>query len=134
MSTSVLITIISAALVALVVIPVLIRVSHRYSILDQPGYHKRHKEPVPFLGGLGLFAAVWTGVVLIGALFPGTYGQLRDALVPVFLGALIITLVGLVDDLSPLSARFKLGAQIIVGLILYLAGPVSYTHLTLPTN
>ena len=49
-------------------------------------------------------------------------GTISDSLLYVFLGALIIFLVGLSDDLSPLPAWVKLLAQIAAGLTLYLGG------------
>jgi UDP-GlcNAc:undecaprenyl-phosphate GlcNAc-1-phosphate transferase len=49
-------------------------------------------------------------------------GTITDSLFYVFLGALIILLVGLSDDLSPLPAWAKLLAQIAAGLTLYIGG------------
>ena len=111
-----------ALIVGALAIPALIRVAHRYGLLDQPGFHKRHKKPVPILGGLALFIAVWISVLATILIFPGCYNEISGPMLFIFLGALVIMLVGLADDLSPLSAWVKLGAQISIGLILYFAG------------
>ncbi|MDH3889855.1 MAG: undecaprenyl/decaprenyl-phosphate alpha-N-acetylglucosaminyl 1-phosphate transferase [candidate division Zixibacteria bacterium] len=112
-------------------LPVLIRLGHRHELLDRPGKHKRHKRPVPYLGGVALFFAVWLALLVCGLVFPEWSPGASSSLFYVFLGAMVITLVGLADDLSPLSAHVKLAAQILVGLMLYAAG-ISVEFLTTP--
>jgi UDP-GlcNAc:undecaprenyl-phosphate GlcNAc-1-phosphate transferase len=112
-------------------LPLLIRLGHRYELLDRPGKHKRHKRAVPYLGGLGLFPAVWLALLVCGLVSPDWYTANSSSLFWVFLGALIITLVGLVDDLYPLSAYVKLSAQILVGIMLYAVG-INVELLTTP--
>ncbi len=107
---------------AMISLPLLIWWGHRFGLLDQPGRHKRHKRPVPYLGGVALFVSVWSSLLVSALLYSEWYGSNTSALFYVFLGALVITLIGLADDLSPLSARVKLVAQIAVGLLLYLSG------------
>lgn len=117
---------ISAILISLAVaafiVPLIIRLGHRYGILDMPGNHKRHKRPTPLLGGVALFLTTWLTVGISYLLFYDLYGGLNDTVVYIFLGSLIILLVGLSDDLSPLSAWVKLTAQAAAGLLLYLGG------------
>lgn len=103
-------------------VPTIIRLGHRYGILDFPGQHKRHQEPTPLLGGVALFISTWATVGISYLLFQDLYEQLSGSVVFIFLGALIILLVGLSDDLRPLSARSKLVAQIATGLLLYIGG------------
>ncbi len=109
-------------IVGLIVTPLLIRLGHRYHLLDTPGKHKRHKRPTPFLGGVALFASVWITVLISWLIFPNAFAELADRLFYVLIGALVILLVGLSDDLSPLPAWVKLVAQIGAGLILYMGG------------
>ena len=95
-------------------LPMLIRLGHRYKFLDQPGKHKRHKRAVPYLGGVALFPAVWLALLVSGLISPDWYTDNMPSLIWVFCGALIITVVGLIDDISPVSAYVKLAAQILV--------------------
>ncbi|HKK21394.1 MAG TPA: hypothetical protein VJ983_07985, partial [candidate division Zixibacteria bacterium] len=111
----------SGALSALA-IPVLIKAGHRYGLLDQPGQHKRHKKPTPFLGGVALFAVSWISILVFALIVPAFRSEFGGSLFYIFVGALIILLVGLSDDLSPLSAWVKLAAQVAAGLVLYLGG------------
>ncbi|MGH8016410.1 MAG: MraY family glycosyltransferase, partial [Candidatus Zixiibacteriota bacterium] len=87
-----------------------------------PGRHKRHKRPVPVLGGVVLFLALWFTVAFCLLVFPGLLSEIFDSIFYIFLGALIILLVGLSDDLAPLPAWIKLLAQIAAGLTLYIGG------------
>jgi UDP-GlcNAc:undecaprenyl-phosphate GlcNAc-1-phosphate transferase len=103
-------------------IPALIKAGHRYGLLDQPGQHKRHKKPTPFLGGVALFAVSWIGILVFALIAPEFRSEFGSSLFYIFVGALIILLVGLSDDLSPLSAWVKLAAQVAAGLVLYLGG------------
>lgn len=48
-----------AFLLALYFTPRLIKISKKYGIYDDPGHRKIHKEPVSFLGGIGLFIAFY---------------------------------------------------------------------------
>ena len=121
-TASVVIAVLISWAVSLLTIGRLIKIGHRYQLLDMPGRHKRHKRPVPILGGLALFAATWITVLVSSRLFPDFALEPAGSILYIFLGALVIVAVGVADDLCPLSAWIKLAAQIGVGLILYLAG------------
>ncbi len=126
-----LVTFVSSLTVSAISLPLLIKLGHRWKLLDQPGRHKRHKRPVPYLGGVALFGGIWIALI-VGALFDNAWliGN-SGRLFYVFLGACVISLVGLADDLKPLSARIKLAAQVLVGVMLY-AGGLSVELLTTP--
>lgn len=132
MSAGILITIILVSLgLGALSVPLLIRFSHRHNILDMPGKHKRHKQPTPFLGGVALFLAVWLTVGISYLLFYGLFETLNHSIIYIFFGSLMILLVGLSDDFSPLSAWVKLAAQAAAGVLLYLAG-LKIVFLTIP--
>ncbi len=108
--------------ISLLMMPLAIKTGHRFGLLDMPGRHKRHKKPTPFLGGAALFVSMWVTVFATSLCFPGFFGDLFGSLFYILVGALIILLVGLSDDLSPVSAWIKLGAQIAAGLVLFQGG------------
>jgi len=112
----------AALIVAAVSLFGLIKAGHRWNLLDYPGHHKRHKRPVPYLGGIALFVSVWLAVLVSRVFYPAWYQGDGYSLTYVFLGAVVIALVGLADDLRSQSAWLKLAAQILVGLLLYFAG------------
>ena len=111
-----------ALILSLVLVPLVIRLSHRFGFLDPPGKHKRHRKPTPFLGGIALFLVVWITVFAVAFFYGGEYEPPLQQLLLIFLGAVIIVATGFYDDLRPLSAWVKLAAQILAGLTLYFAG------------
>jgi UDP-GlcNAc:undecaprenyl-phosphate/decaprenyl-phosphate GlcNAc-1-phosphate transferase len=95
-------------------------VAIRFHVLDRPITDiKTHKKAVPYLGGLAVALAV--AITLIGARFSTNFptGTLH-ALRGIFLGGLVIVLLGLADDLKPkgLGYRFKFLVQIVAALCL----------------
>ena len=108
-----------------------ISLAEKYQLVDRPARHKRHDRPVPYVGGVVLFAAVWLAVAAGLVLFPDALPELRPSLLYVFSGAFIVFLMGLADDLVSLSAWTKLAAQTATGLVLFLGG-LSIDPITIP--
>nr|MBN2278577.1 undecaprenyl/decaprenyl-phosphate alpha-N-acetylglucosaminyl 1-phosphate transferase [candidate division Zixibacteria bacterium] len=100
----------------------IIRLCWKYSLLDYPGRHKRHKKPTPILGGTAILAAVWISLLLYILFVEDGLDDLFPALPNILAGSLLIYLVGLVDDLKPLSAWLKLAIQTLAGLVLFFGG------------
>ena len=78
-----------------------------------------HKKPVPRLGGLAIFL----GFIVSMLLFVKVDHQLQGIL----LGASIIVVLGVVDDMSPLRAYFKFCVQIFAALVAVFHGVVVQT-------
>lgn len=98
----------SAVLVSFFTTPLFIKIAFARGILDQPTSLKNHREPTPYLGGV----AVYSSFLIVLALFFPVYWNLSLFLI----GATLLLLVGLVDDLVPLSAFYKFWGQIIAAL------------------
>ncbi|PWB67666.1 hypothetical protein C3F09_13035 [candidate division GN15 bacterium] len=105
-----------------VALPVLIRSGHQYHLLDRPGRHKRHKEPVPFLGGVALFVAIWLTVAFLLLVFPASMAELSGMLPYILAGAMLVGGIGFIDDLRSLPAWVKLGVEVMAGVVLYMGG------------
>lgn len=90
--------------------PLFKRLAIKFNILDIPNHRKIHKEPTPLLGGL----AVYIGVIL-GLMF--NFANLRF-LLGIVIGATLILIIGLIDDIKGLSARLRLIGQSIAALII----------------
>lgn len=111
-----------ALAVSLAVMRPAIRLAGRMGLIDRPGQHKRHLTPTPVVGGPVLFVAMWLSLLVCLLLFRSFFEEFVGSLIYVFAGALIIVLVGLADDLRPLSAWAKLVAQVAAGLVLHIGG------------
>lgn len=88
--------------------------------VDNPGERKIHKEPTPRLGGV----AIWLGTILTFWIVVALLGQYPygNCLSGILIGGSIMFLLGLVDDLYTLSAKFKFWVQIGAALIAVLLG------------
>ena len=113
---------VSAVAVALVT-PLVRRLAIRVGAIDKPSDRKEHPKPTPTGGGIGLLIGVGAG---LGAAFlipslRSTFSQSSE-LQGTLLAALVITVVGLIDDLFTLSAPAKIAGQILSAGLLILAG------------
>lgn len=98
--------------VALVVTPVMIVVARRSGVVDRPGALKDQATPVPYLGGVAVFAGAAVGA-LSGR--PSVLIPLAAALV-----------LGVADDRFDLSPGIRLVGEVGVGLAVVVTGPVRF--------
>lgn len=105
-----------------ILVPIICRIGFRWGALDMPGAHKRHRFPTPNLGGISIFIGFWAAVIFAYRSYPALSLELGQFLYYIVAGAIVIFLIGLIDDLSGLSAPVKLISQMISGLILYVGG------------
>jgi UDP-GlcNAc:undecaprenyl-phosphate GlcNAc-1-phosphate transferase len=104
---------------------VAITLSHRLRFMDKPGSeaHKQQKMAVPYGGGLAMALALGAGMVFFDLVsdptFPSATGETlkHGSLLPIYLGAAVLLVVGLIDDRKPLSAKMKLLAQLSVAAV-----------------
>ncbi|MCB1272659.1 MAG: undecaprenyl/decaprenyl-phosphate alpha-N-acetylglucosaminyl 1-phosphate transferase [Microthrixaceae bacterium] len=113
---------IAAAVTALAVFP-LRRLSHRADALAHPSDRSVHAEPTPILGGTALLFGVLAG--LGSAWF---FGSLDDVfttpgnVMGVVTAAVVMWLIGLVDDLRDISPPAKVAGQVLSGSVLAIVG------------
>lgn len=110
------------AIVAVATTRFSIWLSHRLDILDRPDPRKAHREPVAYLGGLGMLLAFLLGILALGLTAPAFTMTMKAPLVQVGLGALAIFLVGFYDDVRPVRAVVKLLLQIAVASWMWWGG------------
>lgn len=106
----------SALVLAISGTPVMRLVALRFGVVDQPAARKIHANPVPLLGGAAIYIA------FIVVLF--TLGDRRyiHEVVGIFIGATLVSLMGVVDDRWGLGSYFKLGGQLLAASILVYSG------------
>ncbi len=105
-----------AWIMARVLLPLIIKWAQRYQLFDHPNERKVHSTPVSSLGGIALFMACWSGVVLIAH-----SAQLHEWKW-IFAGALLMFGTGLADDLIDLPAWQRLIIQWLAASCLYFGG------------
>jgi UDP-GlcNAc:undecaprenyl-phosphate GlcNAc-1-phosphate transferase len=117
---SIVVAFIGAALLSLVLTPLVRRLVLRYEIVDRPDARRVNVEPVPRSGGLAVSAAfllVATAFLLVnGALglvpVPPTFKA--SGAVALLLGGAAAAALGAADDLFDLRARWQLAGQLVL--------------------
>ncbi|MGE3182937.1 MAG: MraY family glycosyltransferase [Phycisphaerae bacterium] len=124
-----------ALVLSLIATPIVRRLALRCGYVDIPFGHKSHRDPMPYGGGVAIFLAGWLPAAAlliavhlisqrwvtltfgpdIGAYFGGLYDQSRVAMV-ILAGALVLFILGIIDDLKPLGAITKLLTMLAVAI------------------
>ena len=99
-----------ALVLSLATTPVVKAFANRIGAIDVPKDSRRvHTIPIPRLGGLAIFIGFLLSVIL----FADITTQLRGILI----GAVLIVIIGVIDDIKPLRAIIKLAIQILAALV-----------------
>ncbi|MCO5272958.1 MAG: undecaprenyl/decaprenyl-phosphate alpha-N-acetylglucosaminyl 1-phosphate transferase [Cyclobacteriaceae bacterium] len=107
---------VTAFLVSFLVLPVIIKYSHKKNLGDIPGRRKIHKKVTPSLGGIAIFLAF-----ALASMFWMDFSQ-WDSVRFVLASLLIVFIIGVRDDLVPFRALHKLFGQIVAVIILLFSG------------
>jgi UDP-GlcNAc:undecaprenyl-phosphate/decaprenyl-phosphate GlcNAc-1-phosphate transferase len=113
----------AAAAVTAALTPLVGRVSRRFGLLDEPRERGLSERLTPLLGGVAILA----GVLVAALVFIPIDATYRAILV----GAVIIVVVGAVDDVVDLNPGLKLVGQIVAVSVPVSAG-VTVNNFTLP--
>ena len=90
--------------------PVVKNFAYKVGAIDVPKDARRmHKVPIPRLGGLAIFFGFIVGILL--------FDKIDRQMQGILLGAVVIVVLGVVDDITPLPAKLKFVVQIIAALI-----------------
>ncbi len=106
----------SALVLTLSGTPVMRLVALRFGVIDQPAARKIHQNPVPLLGG----AAIYLAFIIVLFLF-GDRRYIHEV-IGIFIGASLMSLMGVVDDRWGLGSYIKLGGQLLAASILIYSG------------
>lgn len=110
-----------ASFVTAVLIVWLRRPALRFGLVDHHGGRKRHGGTVPLTGGIALTLGFFAGLAL-------SLPVLADYRV-LFVSMLLLAAVGVLDDLGEVSARTKLGVQVLAAVLMTSWGNHFLTHL-----
>jgi len=123
-----------SALVALLVTPLSMWLACRIKAVDRPGIRTIHERPTPRLGGLSIFLATMCLIVCVLFLDNKIGEAFRDKplqLVSLLCTATCIFLIGLIDDIRGLPARFKFLAEIVAaGTLCYVGVQIKNVAIT----
>ncbi len=99
------------------------RIAFHVNALDIPNERKIHKKAMPRCGGLAIF-----GGFLVGYMF---YGMPSNQMLSILIGAFLIVIIGFIDDISPVKARYKFLGQIVAACVVVFYGKNFFTEISL---
>ncbi len=108
-----------AYLIGICLVPLVIAFSKKEGLVDLPNARKIHTTPISRIGGVAIWASTILTFLCLVLLSYYPYGKLLSG---ILLGSSLMFLLGLVDDVYNLNAKFKLFIQIAITTIVYLLG------------
>ena len=106
-------------LIGVFIVPFVIEFSQKEGLVDLPGERKIHKSPVSRLGGVAIWSSAMLTFLVLVLLSYYPYGSLLSG---ILLGGSLMFLLGLIDDIYNLKAKFKLLIQLAIATIVFLLG------------
>ena len=104
-----------ALIVSFLATPLVRRLAFKIGAVDVPRDSRRmHDHPIPRLGGLAIFLGFLVSVL--------AYAEIDIEMQGTLIGAVIIVVLGIADDIHSLPAKFKFVVQIIAALCAALHG------------
>lgn len=97
-------------------IPIVKKIAIFIGAMDIPNERKVHKNPMPRLGGLGIYGGFLLGYML--------FGQHSVQMNAILIGSFIILVTGIIDDIKPVPAKYKLLGQIAGAAVIPLYGGI----------
>lgn len=108
---------------SLILVPLIKKVAIHINAMDEPNERKIHKVPMPRLGGLAIFISF-----LIGYIF---FGDITTQMISILIASFLLVIIGMIDDINPVKARYKLLVQIFSALIVVIYGQIYFSEISL---
>ncbi|WP_459501846.1 glycosyltransferase family 4 protein [Bacillus sp. C1] len=114
MDSQVIYAILASFITVLAVTPFVIKLALKIGATDKPNARKVHQKIMPRLGGLAIFIGV-----AVGFFVSGLY---EERMMSISVGAVIIVIIGILDDMYELSAKVKFGGQLMIAALIVKSG------------
>ena len=123
------VTFILSAVISYFVTPFVIRLAYKIGAIDVPKDNRRvHKKPIPRLGGLSIAISFFITLLL--------FSTITKEMLVLFISLSIIIVMGIIDDVKGLGAKFKFLIQIFAATLVavfafrikFLANPFEPMH------
>ena len=106
-------------LIGVFIVPLVIVFSKNNGLIDVPNERKIHTKPISRLGGIAIWASTMLTFLMLVFLSYYPYGSLLSG---ILIGGTLMFLLGLIDDVYNLDAKFKLFIQIAIATLVFLLG------------
>ncbi len=108
---------------SLVFVPISKRIAAHIGALDYPNERKIHKVVMPRLGGLAVYASFLLGFML--------FGDNSPQMLSVLIGSFVLMLMGIIDDVKGVPARYQFLSHIVAACIVVFYGKIYLTDISL---
>jgi len=112
----------TALVVALALTPAVRRVARAIGAVDTPGGRRIHGRTTARLGGIAIVAGYLTAFSVVRATGLMPLGVLETPTLAFLGGAVLIALVGALDDIRGIGAKAKLAAQVAAATVAWVGG------------
>ena len=121
-SKIVLITFLASALIMFL----MKKIANHIGAVDVPrteeGHRHIHKKITPKLGALGIFLAFLLGYML--------FGEQSIRMNSILIGSFIVILTGIIDDIRPIKASYKLVGHLVAAMVIVFYGRILLNNIT----
>ena len=100
--------------IVIMITPLIKNLAFKIGAIDRPSGRKVHQKVMPRLGGLAIVIGVIVGMIVSRPSSPYMFH--------IIIGGLIITLVGVIDDIFQIRATEKLAGQMIAAIVVVSSG------------
>ncbi len=112
----------STFLFSLILVPIVKKIAFHIGAIDYPNARRLNKVPMPTIGGLAVFFSFLLGYML--------FGRASTEMLAILISSIVILLVGLIDDIKPISAKYQFLGQVIAISIIMFYGKITIEHFT----
>ncbi|MEA9412462.1 MraY family glycosyltransferase [Flavobacterium sp. PL02] len=104
-------------ILTLVFVPMIRKIAIKVNLVDKPNYRKVHLSAVPLVGGISIALAV------LVTIFTSSFRVIfLKEYFPIFAAAMVLLIVGVIDDKKDIKAKYKLIIQVLLALIIAFSG------------
>jgi UDP-GlcNAc:undecaprenyl-phosphate GlcNAc-1-phosphate transferase len=104
--------------------PIVKKLAFKIGATDKPNKRKVHMKIMPRLGGLAIFLSFIIGILILK--------PVSEDHLPIVIGAIIIILTGMLDDVKEISPKLKLAGQITAAAVVVIMGDLKVDFINLP--
>ena len=109
-------------LTSLILVPFSKKVAKHIGAMDFPNERKIHKKVTPRLGGIAIYSSFLLGYML--------YGDNSPQMLSILIGSFILIVMGMIDDINPLSSKVQFLFHLIVSSIVVFYGKIYLTEVS----
>ncbi|WP_409252035.1 glycosyltransferase family 4 protein [Bacillus sp. SCS-153A] len=123
MDTKVILAFFASLITVLVITPLVIKLAIKFGVTDKPNHRKVHEKVMPRMGGLAIFIGV-----MVGYFVSDLHNEKVTAIT---VGAILIIILGILDDKFELSAKIKFSGQLLIAVMIVSTG-LTIDFITIP--